>query len=209
MATSRWRSSLAGAENRLRRSLGLAGPINSELPDPLPLQPVILVDDATRPGSVIGAGIRGRRWSVPIPAGIVTAAHRALFCMVTDSVTGVIVRRIMISHNQGAGGIFYHIGLAAPGATYPAGATPVTKSGIFTEGMAGQTDLAPILIGTSGAQDALPTVGVNNVWEMLLPNNVTVTYINCDFFLQNGAGLWIASAISTGTTSYGIMGEVY
>lgn len=62
MATSRWRSSLSNIETRLRRSLGLAGPIGLELPDPPPLTPVVIADDATRPGC--GSELRGRRWRV-------------------------------------------------------------------------------------------------------------------------------------------------
>lgn len=209
MATTRWKSSLANVETRIRRSLGIAGPINSEIGDPLGIIPVVLVDDATRPGSVVGAGIRGRRWSWSPAAGIVGTTHRLIATLITDSPSGVIIRRVTISTNAGAGGVFFRIGIAAPGATYPAGATPVTRDVNYVEGMLSATDLAPVLIGTSGAQDAEPTVGIKVVWEMNLPNTNVPIIVPCDFFLPNGAGMWVASAITTGTMGVNIAGEVY
>lgn len=209
MPTSRWRSNLGNAETRLRRSLGLAGPINSELPDPLPFSPVIIIDDATRPGSTQGAGIRGRRWSWSPAAGVVAAVHRLIATLITDSPTGVIIRRVQIATNAGAGGVFFRIGLAGVGAVYPAGALPVTKDVNFTEGMAGLTDLAPMLIGTSGAQDAEPTGPIKVVWEMQLPSTYQPMIIPCDFYLATGQGMWISSAVTSGTMSVNVMGEVY
>lgn len=60
MTTTRWRSSLANVETRLRRSLGLSGPIDLALDDPPILTPVIIADDATRPGTA--SEVRGRRF---------------------------------------------------------------------------------------------------------------------------------------------------
>jgi len=60
MATTSWRSSLANIESRLRRSLGLSGPVDLALERPLQLLPVVIVDDSTRPGTA--TQVRGRRF---------------------------------------------------------------------------------------------------------------------------------------------------
>lgn len=98
MSTKTWRSSLANVETRLRRSLGLAGPIDLGLPAPLPLQPVVLADDATRPG---GGTLRGRRFTAHLTASQPGAATVPAYLWVTDSPYGVIIDRILLSGEAG------------------------------------------------------------------------------------------------------------
>jgi hypothetical protein len=63
VATSRWSSSLSNIEARIRRSLGIAGPINLTIDEQPKIQPVMIVDDATRPGAA-ASDLRGRRWAL-------------------------------------------------------------------------------------------------------------------------------------------------
>lgn len=89
MATQRWKSSLANIEARLRRSLGIAGPVGLDLPDPLPLMPVVLADDLTRPGAA--SPFRGRRFRIAANAFTVLAADNGSQTIVTDAPNGAII----------------------------------------------------------------------------------------------------------------------
>lgn len=91
MSTSKWSSSLANVETRIRRSLGIAGPIGAQLPDdPLPIQPVVLVDDATRPGGHLT--VRGRSWMSYFQVqGISDVTYTGNFLQVDDTGAGAII----------------------------------------------------------------------------------------------------------------------
>jgi hypothetical protein len=78
MATTTWRSSLGNIETRLRRSLGIAGPIALEISKDL--TPVVISDDSTRPGA--SSSLRGRRWKGTMTMQVAAAAQGSvwLFC---------------------------------------------------------------------------------------------------------------------------------
>lgn len=109
MATSEWHSSLANVENRLRRSLGLSGPVDLALKPEL--TPVIVSDDSTRPGA--SSQLRGRFWmaSVPIGIGVGQRGSAWLFCdapyansgQVDFQQGGIIVDRITVGFRSVGG----------------------------------------------------------------------------------------------------------
>lgn len=101
MATRTWKSSLADAETRLRRAFGLTGPIGAELSDPLPLQPVIITADATRPGN---NGFRGRWWWCRFGAGVGTQGGIKVL-----SPFGAVIERIIWSPSVANGNIQFNI----------------------------------------------------------------------------------------------------
>lgn len=113
MATSTWRSSLAQVETRLRRSLGLAGPIDLELERPPKLTPVVLSDDATRPGTA--STLRGRRWMATVTPGTIAIGNRGSVQLFADPpygpsgslsdpyAGGIIVDRMTMSNRQSGG----------------------------------------------------------------------------------------------------------
>lgn len=110
MATSRWASSLANIEARIRRSLGIAGPINLDLAEKPSLLPVMLVDDLTRPGCV-ASDYRGRRWAVSNLTNMVDGLQRGCAFAVAGGLTTLV-------GNQGKGGVIVDtLELAWRGAT--------------------------------------------------------------------------------------------
>jgi len=85
MATSKWRSSLADIESRVRRSLGIAGPIDLAMEDPPKLTPVMIADDATRPGAA--SSYRGRRWMATVGISV-AAGNRGSAWLFVDAPPG-------------------------------------------------------------------------------------------------------------------------
>lgn len=102
MATTNWRSSLGNIETRLRRSLGIAGPIALEISKDL--TPVVISDDSTRPGA--SSSFRGRRFKGALALSIAAATNGSVwaYCETPEGATrtdpyagGVIIDMIDIT----------------------------------------------------------------------------------------------------------------
>lgn len=157
MATSRWKSSLANIEARMRRSLGIAGPIDLTLAEPPILQPVVLADDLTRPGCA--SDYRGRRYSLTFDVGTILAGAFGGWGMFTDCPTGLVVDSFSLTCSAVGAvstemmGVF----LLAPSqiAAHPFPLT-VFRSGWMIDPNGGPSDVAPSF---SGQNNLIPVTG--------------------------------------------------
>lgn len=149
MPTDRWLSSLANIETRLRRSLGLAGPVGTRIEQPAIVQPVILADDATRPGAVVGAGIRGRRFSICREQQDLNDTITS-FSIYTDSPYGVILEKAFVSWSSGNQHNHFYAQMI-PTLALQDGALVWTRGARWREAPLGINDVAPMFeaAGTS------------------------------------------------------------
>lgn len=84
MGTSKWSSSLGNAETRLRRLLGIAGPIDLAMEQPARLTPVIITEDATGPGTA--SSLRGRRFKTRLAVSVVQGSTGSAWLLVEEPV---------------------------------------------------------------------------------------------------------------------------
>lgn len=218
MTTSRWRSSLQDVETRLRRSLGIAGPINLEMEDPPRLTPVVLSDDATRPGTA--ESLHNRRWRVNLPIGTIAAGQRGSSWLFADGpaapsssrpntfIGGVIIDEIEIS--AVCPGTLTHIAYLGmflfPTALVLSPGIPVViaaNTARFTDPCRSATEVAPV--GT-GFDIIVPpeTGGGPMVWEMpLLCNGNNRLRIKADMFLNWNSALSFGQTALSGAAPVG------
>jgi len=196
MATSRWRSSIANVETRIRRSLGLAGPIGTDLPDPLQISPVMIVDDATRPGS---AAQRGRRFSFVDHVEDLEDAQPC-WMIYNDSPTGVILSKFQFCVSGGVG-LGAHVSIEQ----FPAGAdlsafaalNTFARDGHFIERSAGPTDLAPLWAAYAASGFMIPATATP-VWSLHVPNESNST-------AEVTMGLYLAPPPAPGLTGGAVL----
>lgn len=137
-------TSLANIEDRLRRSLGLVGEVGTSFsPD---LKPIILADDATRPGM---STTRNRRFTVTLDcASVVVASHTI------KALSSVIIDRIHVAGVTA--GVQVEICQLAPDQPDPY--LIATAAGTFIDGVLQQSERPPI--NTPAGVQALSIVGV-------------------------------------------------
>jgi len=203
MATTRWRSSLANIETRLRRSLGIAGPIGLDLTDPLPMVPVVIADDARRPGS---QPFRGRRFAWLGHVENVTNMTGYTHGMRCIAPTGVIMREIYVSPDAMA---HFNVLQYAPGAatvTYMAAATPAMP---WIESPLSAVDFAPI--ATADGAEAGSAAQIAGLGPLAMPDD-NIWHFNLDFYVPFG-GILLAGPQETTldgvSYSFTAYGEVY
>lgn len=167
MATSRWRSSLANVETRLRRGLGISGPIDLELPQPAQLVPVVIADDLTRPGTA--SSLRGRYWRTSRAFSIAAARGcYGLLCVgssqslppwrpnifdngVNVDEIEVFTNGVPVANSTVSIGIFYFptVLVIAPGLPIAI----ATNDVFYIDPMRVDAEPAPLQSGTNGAVD--------------------------------------------------------
>lgn len=169
MATQRWLSSLANIETRLRRSLGLAGPVGTKLDAPATVMPVVIVDDATRPGG--HALVRGRGFSFAsqIVVDVDTADFRTY--LYTDSPSGVIITHMDVSAEAQSGEVTsqwevfqFHAGQDMTASL------SFSREAVFTEAPVSSQDFAPIFSVTGDQATELPAPAASCIWRGFLPD---------------------------------------
>lgn len=217
MPTEKWRGSLAQAAERLRRTLGWtsAGGINLELPSPVvPLQPVVLTDDATR----LGANqYRGRSWMYPSAFDNPQADDwcRTLW-HATEGLTGFTVEGIILTCEDE---FEIYVNMIPPGETLPSDFTVWSPLVSFSEGCMGINDKAPIgywvqmlagvPVGGFGGEVGLARldVGLNS----LPPNNGMPVFIPLSIYIPPGGTLDVRAkaANSDGEISWTLVGKVF
>lgn len=223
MATTRWRSSLANIEARLRRSLGIAGPIGLTLGDAPPLTPVVISDDATRPGAA--SDFRGRRFMLnfDIQVGAGGGGSTTYQC---DAPNGVVLDTLMLSAVQIGGPFVPDVAINMMVHyqaidMFPAGIGygVVTRDGQMVDPMNNSADTAPILAGNSGAvaavgmpiirvrfnKDASPVVMPLALWLPMLRPDGSVPATHAARIAIGNNGPAPASMAFTGT----IWGRVF
>lgn len=209
MATSRWKSSLANIEARMRRSLGISGPINLALEDSPRIMPVAIADDFTRPGCA--TDLRGRRW----------ASSQGTIVVGGGAVGGVVLRCDAPAGAQGI--VFDTLELAWTDSVAPAtqlmtfevmywtaaqvqaGGLPfavVTRGGLMVDPMNSATDAPPLLEGNSTVVSAL--TGGQGIWfARLLGNGAAYRTIPLDLFLPRDAAIGFGNAtVSAGAATF-------
>jgi len=192
-STRRWRSSLANIESRLRRSLGLAGPIGLELTDPLPLLPVTIADDAMRPGAS-SQGYRNRRFSHSFVQTFTAGAPLQSQSFLSRAPDGLILDWLEISLDSAAAADIYDLRLTWSTPVQVAAGAPgyavVTQAGWFVDPQNSATDFTPAFAG-SGA------VGPANqpVWDGKIGLG-TIYRIKLDFWLPNGHMLSFGNSVN-------------
>lgn len=213
MATTRWRSSLSNIETRLRRSLGLAGPIELELAPNL--TPVVICDDATRPGTA--SEVRGRRWRTTKVVGLTSGQNGTVWLYVeqpqiattgsqnTSYVGGVIVDAIEIGVGAASVASSLQVGVAifatplvlAPG--IPVAVT--TKDVYFVDPMKFDGELAPLSTGSSATQTLY---AARPIWEFQLAAplapamNAPIRALAGDLFLNWNSCLVVGTGVALG-----------
>ena len=160
MPTSSWRSSLANVETRLRRSLGIAGPLRLKFDEPeTALTPVVIADDATRPGC--SADNRGRRWACQFDMSVAAAGNGSNTWECAHP-NGVVVDSIQLTVVQAGapftpllpvrfGIMLQHAGMFPGGIGYAV----TTRDGQMVDPMVTSSDTAPLLTGNSGGVGVL------------------------------------------------------
>jgi hypothetical protein len=132
----------------MRRSLGIAGPIDLTLGEPPQLQPVVLADDLTRPGCA--SDFRGRRFSLTFEVGPIIAAAFGGWGTMTDAPNGVVLDSFDVTVNADVVADIVLIGvfLLAPSQL---GAHPFPlnafRAGWFTDPNDSPSAVAPMLAG--------------------------------------------------------------
>lgn len=133
----------ANIEDKMRRSLGLVGEVGTEFTPHI--SPVVIADDATRPGC---ASFRGRRFAFGEDANlaIVGASSVAL-----KALSEVIINRIGVP-NQGTAGVLIAVRYVPPDVADPyAIGAPVP----WIERVAVTNDVAPVLVTPNIQVDSL------------------------------------------------------
>lgn len=208
--TTLWKGSLGGIAERLRRSLAWtsAGGLNVEFSgSPINLQPVVIADDATRPG---GGGPRNRRWMTwarfeDVPIGDTFWMGIATEGFLTGNVnssTGVIVDRIDIAcegqHNP-------TVVIIPPGGALPQfivdAVVANTRVPIFVDGMKTVNDWAPLWQGETAASDAGAPWGGRYVYGVGVGDQAgvipgSVLQIPTEIYLQPGSCLIVGPNIA-------------
>jgi hypothetical protein len=176
--TNKWSSSLGNIETRLRRSLGLSGPIGLTLPEPLPLQPIVLTDDATRPGSCT---FRGRRFNwIGHVEGItnMTGYGFGLRCVAQN---GMIARWV----NVHPGGDYHcRIDQYAPLASLPTYMAAATAGTNWVEAPLSSTDFAPAQTGSGAEQSTSASIA-----QYLGFLSGDPWHVPLDYYIPNGGTL--------------------
>lgn len=194
-------------EERLRRSLGLAGLIEAAF-EPLAV-PIVIVDDATRPGTATyrNRGFQARHLITLTGGGVITSfAFQALAPMIIDSLwlnprdTGSAFPAA--DFNAFTADLF----LAAPG-TVPTYAV-ATLSGIFTEVNVANLERPGLFFGTGPTWAATTALGAYGcrVAEQLR--------IEGRFYLPTGAFLAVnvstnSVAAVNGNLAITLMGRIF
>lgn len=205
MTTSRWHSSLANIEARIRRSLGIAGPINLRLEDEPAVLPVMLVDDLTRPGASASI-FRGRRWALSTGTGGIAGGAQGVAELVCSGLSttvgnadrgGAIVDSLEMSWwgavtTQVVEVSIYYV------SPLSASVTVQSRDGWMVDpigppGAPGTYDPSPMLIGTSAVL-AVGTTG-NRIWRGWARCDGTRQLINLDLFLRETAYLAIGNSL--------------
>lgn len=219
MAFERAKTSLAEIENKLRKALGLAGPIGASL-DPT-LSPTFITGDSRDPGI---ATFRGRKWawvSEPVSGPYAIGDVVGL----TWSVP-VIITHVMLGQVSAANGDWELLSLAPDDAALGAGAGQWAQNqqqGTWTDQKSLTTDLVP-LFGRSAAVKVAGVTPTNtfqkriHVWQ--LPNG-PASGVDTQMPMRqlgrfglhapaNGALLWRAVAAFTPafTTRFAAWGEM-
>ena len=205
MPTSRWHSSLSNIEARLRRSLGIAGPIRLRLEDEPELLPVMLVDDLTRPGA--SASIyRGRRWALSTTCGGIAGGAQGIVEVVATGIAGLSVQAdkggvIVDSLDMSWWGavttqvvdvaLYYTSPLSASVTAQILDGWMVDPIGPAPTSGAGTYDAAPLSVGSNAAL-AVGTTGVR-IWEGWARCDGTRQLIPLDLFLRESAFLAIGN----------------
>jgi hypothetical protein len=206
VSTSRWASSLANIEARMRRSLGIAGPINLTLDKEPKLTPVVIADDLTRPGSV-ATDFRGRRFAISSVTGTISFAARGQLYWVAAGLNTSV-------GNVGKGGVILdslefwwqsatptqvirtEIRMAVPWTTHPAASI---RDGFMVDPISdpGAPSVPPLALQSpmlSGFSVTVPAAGFGNrVWEGWQAANGSRVVIDLDYFLHEQAFLTIGN----------------
>lgn len=192
MIPGRIKTSLAELEHRLRRTLRLQGDIGADF-NPVAV-PVVLVDDATRPGANV---FSGRHWMAFATQGINNAGATQDAWKAQGE---VIIDQIIISHDENA------LPYANPYATFtgrilPAGAADpfvitTAVSGAFVESVASVNDKPPLLYGSSntafGGVDIFALQHAASKGPLVIP--VAIHLRSGDRFCISNAGVASAAA---------------
>jgi hypothetical protein len=193
MATTRWRSSLANVEARMRRSLGIAGPIDLALSDPPILTPVAIADDLTRPGCA--SDLRGRRWAQSHNMAILAAANGS-HALVCNAPNGAVIDSVFLSPaTQAAPATFVELQVRYFTVAQVAAAVipyaVVTRAGFNVDPMNSNTDQGPCLEASSG----IVAIGAGQpIWDGIMRGDgLGSQLVPLDLWLPNGAGLMIGN----------------
>lgn len=154
--TTNWKGSLGHIAERLRRSIAWtsAGTLDVQFENPvIPIQPVIISDDATRPGTAGVNSPRNRRWMYGQAFEDVLLGDKSWSFLITEGYltgsstqsNGVIVDQIHISTEVQS---TWQIGIIPPGGALPAAVVSAIvanqRGPIFVDGMRSITDWAPL-----------------------------------------------------------------
>lgn len=212
MATSKWQSSLANIEARLRRGLGIAGPISLALEEPPALTPVVLCDDLTRPGCV-GTDYRGRRWALSTSGGSFLVGTFATHWIVAGGLQttvgnaekgGIVLDWVEFSWTTAAAAnVLTLIKYASPFSAQPGVAI---RDGFMVDpiglpGFPGNYETSPCFAGTAAAT-AVTAFG-NRTWEGACATNA-IHRVQLDYFLREQAYIAIGNSVAF-TASTGLV----
>lgn len=201
MATTRWLSSLADLETRIRRVLRIAGPIETQLEQPAKVIPVAIAADLTVPGANVG-GMSMRRWMSyhESLAPIAEDEFSGSFLQADTSSRGAIIDSVDICRHSSVNlpsDVRVRLMIFAPGLTPNDGSADLTtiRTPLFVEGTQSSSDFAPLGLAYF-LSDALPVGGGSFVglWLTEVPsgtdNQMAARYlIPLNVFLAPGA--WI------------------
>ncbi|HMG19282.1 MAG TPA: hypothetical protein VK573_11195 [Gemmatimonadales bacterium] len=204
MATSKWSSSLANIEARVRRTLGIAGPINLTLDEHPNLLPVMLVEDATRPGAA--SDYRGRRWACAITPGTIAGSGQGMVELMYSASgapslapgPGLVVDTLEVSAQAATTtqivtmAVYYNAPFEAPD-------TALLRSGAMVDpigktGFPGTYESPPIFVGSSAV---LPvgTTGAR-IWTGFLPCTGLGIIIPLDLYMLEQAFLAVGNSVA-------------
>lgn len=230
MTTSRWRSSLGNIETALRRKLGIAGPIGLELGEPSILTPVVIADDATRPGS--SSALRGRRFRAFQTFSVGTAAQGSWFLLADSPYVGtsqgrldtysggVIIDRLTVTCNSVTANSVYELAVvfwATPLLLAPGLPIAVSTFNVYmVDPMRIDAEPAPLQTGFSATQN--PASSGRVIWQGQLnsgPGAGQGVYDipMGDVFLNWNSALAIGNPVAVGgaavTVCFNISGRVF
>lgn len=208
MATERWLSSLANIETRLRRSLGLAGPVGTKLDAPATVTPVVIVDDATRPGG--HALQRGRGFSFPSQLAVDVVATDFRTMIYNDSPSGVILTHmdVQAEAQSGEATTMWEIFQFNAGQDMTANLT-FSRETVFTEAPASSQDFAPLFSVTGDYATELPQPTASCIWRGFLRDYAAASASAQPFRINLNAYLAPPPKLGGPITGAGVGGGIF
>lgn len=191
------RTSLGFVEDKLRRSLGLAGDIGTAFTPTL--IPVSIADDSTRPGC---NSLKGRRFAAGFSVGAVAAGQMAGFKVTQAS----IIHTLTLGATAAANGTI-NVLLQTPELADPAAAVFSSILVPWSERRASNTDWAPVQIANNFAIGA--TVSTTQFVQIVGTAFDDHEIIRKPMHLEAGSRIWFHAASALQQFWYRFDGEVF